>query len=333
MSIELAVDMGSSCVTVYRRGDGLVLKEAAVAIMGRSGRKRVPAVTGNAALNYALSAMGNAREIRPVREGAVVNVEDASLMMRDFIGKIVPDAIFKPRIKAIVLISCGLSVTERRDVEAVMENAGIGNVVLAESPLALLAYTNSVGGLFVDAGGGTSEVASVTRTGIASACSVNIAGDLLDDRIKKHFSDRYGIVIGDSAAERLKLDVGSLYGNDLSSAEIAGRDAADGSPRAMEASSADVRAAVTPPLDALIDVVENVLNMTPPELAAEIHRKGIFLSGGTSGLPGLVEYIGVRLGLPVTRLRHPRDAVAYGGGLLLEDGEALNRMLNVKVEG
>lgn len=329
--MELAVDFGSSYITIYKRGEGIVLKEASVVVSTHK-KKREVVESGNAAKNYVKTTMGNAREIYPVREGVVVSVEDASLMMSEFIKRLLPEKIFKPQIRAVVMISSGLTVVERRDVETVMLNAGVKDVVLVESPLALLAYTNSVGGLFLDIGGGTAEVASVTKNGISAACSVNIAGAMLNSKIIDYFVENYGLKIGDYTAEKLKLDVGSMYDNDLSATEISGRDVLDGTPRSMEASAKDVRRAISKSIDALIEVVENVLNMTPPELAGEIGKKGIFISGGTSELPGLIEYLGVRLYLPITQLKDYDNAAALGGGVLLEDGKALSQMLNMKVD-
>lgn len=330
--MELAVDFGSSYITIYKRGEGIVLKEASVVVVSTYKKKREVVESGNAAKNYVRTTMGNAREIYPVREGVVVSVEDASLMMSEFIKRLLPEKIFKPQIRAVVMISSGLTVVERRDVETVMLNAGVKDVVLVESPLALLAYTNSVGGLFLDIGGGTAEVASVTKNGISAACSVNIAGAMLNSKIIDYFVENYGLKIGDYTAEKLKLDVGSMYDNDLSATEISGRDVLDGTPRSMEASAKDVRRAISKSIDALIEVVENVLNITPPELAGEIGKKGIFISGGTSELPGLIEYLGVRLYLPITQLKDYDNAAALGGGVLLEDGKALSQMLNMKVD-
>ena len=161
---------------------------------------------------------------------------------------------------------------------------------------------------------------------------MNIAGAMLNSKIIDYFVENYGLKIGDYTAEKLKLDVGSMYDNDLSATEISGRDDLDGTPRSMEASAKDVRRAISKSIDSLIEVVENVLNITPPELAGEIGKKGIFISGGTSELPGLIEYLGVRLYLPMTQLNDYDNAAALGGGVLLEDGKALSQMLNMKVD-
>ncbi len=330
--MELAVDFGSSYITVYKRGEGIVLKEASVVVINSHKKKCEVVEAGNAAKNYIRAAMGNAREVYPIREGVVVSVEDASLMMSEFIKRLLPDKLFRPQIRAVVMISSGLTLVERRDVETVMLNAGVKDIVLVESPLALLAYTNSVGGLFLDIGGGTAEVASVTQNGISSACSVNIGGAMLNSKIVDYFVENYGLKIGDYTAEKLKIDVGSLYDNDLSATEISGRDVLDGTPRSMEASAKDVRRAISKSVDAIVEVVENVLNMTPPELAGEIGKKGIFISGGTSELPGLIDYLGVRLCLPVTQLKDYDNAVTLGGGVLLEDGKMLNTLLNMKID-
>jgi Actin-like ATPase involved in cell morphogenesis len=331
VNLELAVDFGTSNITVYRRGSGIILKEASVAIVNAHKRRKEIVEFGNAAKRSLTSSLGTAQVVYPIREGAVVNVEDASLLMTEIIKKVIPDGFFKPRISAIVLISCGLTVVERRDVETVMLNAGVKDVLLVETPLALLAYTNSVGGLFLDIGGGTAEVAGVTRAGIANACSVNIGGNTLNGKIVDYFVEHYGIKIGEYTAEKLKIDIGSMFDNDLSASEVSGRDVLDSTPRSMEASAHDVKCALAKPIDSIIDVVENVLNMTPPELAGEIAKKGIFLSGGTSELPGLIEYLSVRLGLPVTQLMDYDNAAAIGGGRLIDDRELLASMLNLKI--
>lgn len=330
-TIELAIDFGSSNITVFQRGAGIILKEASVAVIKQHKKKKEIVEFGNSAKRYLISTIGTAQLVNPIREGVIVNVEDATLLMREIIKKISPDRLFPPHIKTIVLISCGLTVVERREIEEVMLNAGVSDVLLVESPLALLAYTNSVGGLFLDIGGGTAEVASVTRGGIATGCSVNIGGNLFNSKIVDYFVEQYGLKIGEYTAEKLKIDIGSMFDNDLSASEVNGRDVLDSSPRSMEASARDVKNALTKPIDNLIEVVENILNMTPPDLACEIAKKGIFISGGSSELPGILEYISVRIGLPVTQLQDYDNAVALGGGQLINDSKFLSELLNMKI--
>lgn len=330
-TIELAIDLGSSNITIFKRGAGIILKEASVVVLKQHKKKKEVVEFGNSAKRYLLSTINTAQLVYPIREGIIVNVENATLLMREIIKKISPERLIQPHIKAIVLISCGLTVVERREVEEVMLKAGINDVLLVESSLALLAYTNSVGGLFLDIGGGTSEVASVTRGGIATGCSINISGNAFNSKIVDYFVEHYGLKIGEHTAEKLKIDIGSMFDNDLSASEVNGRDVLDSSPRSMEASARDVKKALTNAIDSLIDVVENILNMTPPELAGEILKKGIFISGGSSELPGIVDYISVRIGLPVTQLQDYDNAVSLGGGQLINDYKFLSELLNMKI--
>ncbi len=330
--VELAIDFGSSYITIYQKGKGVVLKEPSVAIAVKKKNKLELAETGRDALNVLYGSLGNAQVVYPIKEGVVVHQEAAGMMLKSFIKKVVPDRLFiTPTVKALVLISCGLTVVERRTVESVVNAAGIKEVMLAESALALLQYTNSVGGVFVDIGGGTAEVCSVTRRGIAVGSSVNIGGNMFNSKIIDHVADKYGLKIGDYTAEKLKCDVGSMYDNDLSGAAIGGRDRLNGEPKTVEANAKDVKIALMPAVDGLVDVINNVINMSPPELAAEIKKKGVFLSGGSAKLPGLAEYISVRIGLPVTALTDLTEAVALGGGSLIEeDGEnTLRTMLGL----
>lgn len=331
-TVELAIDLGSSYITIFQKGAGVILKEPSVAIVARNKKKKEIVECGAAALRSFKSSLGAAQMVYPIREGAVVSREDATLLIKEFIDRIVSGGVFTPHIKAVVAVSSGLSLVERRDVESVMIDAGVKDVVLVESPLALLAYTNSVGGLFVDIGGGTTDVAAVSKKGIANACAVNIGGNALNSRIIDFFVENYGLKIGDYTAEKLKLDIGSMYDNDLSTAEISGRDVVDGGPRVLEATARDVKAAISEPIDMIIEVIENVLNMCPPELAGEIGKKGIFICGGTSNLPGLLDYISVRLSLPVTQLMDEDNAVAEGAGILLSDRRLLSDMLNVRLD-
>ncbi len=331
-TLELAIDLGSSNITIYQRGVGIVLNEASVAIVDYHKRKKEAVEVGNAANRSVKASLGTSQVVFPIQDGVIVNMDEATLLVSALIKRVLPETFIKPQVRAIVLISCGLTVIERRDIETVMLNCGIKDVLLVETPLALLAYTNSVGGLFVDIGGGTTEVASVSRTGIAYACSVNIGGNLLNGKIIDYFVEHYGIKIGEYTAEKMKLDIGSLYDNDLSATETNGRDILDSTPRSMEASAKDIKNAISKPIDSIIEVIENVLSMTPPELANDIVKKGIFLSGGTSELPGIAEYISRGLGIPVIPLRDYDNAVVLGGGRLMEDSKLLSSLLNMKLD-
>lgn len=329
-TIELAIDFGSSFITIFQRGRGVVFKEPAIAIATKIKDKIELIETGQNAKKALSRSLGNAQVVYPIREGIIVHQMAATLLIKDFLKKILPSRLSKPRIKVLAIISCGLTVVERRLLETVLTKAGVAEVMIIENPFALLAYTNSIGGLFVDIGGGTAEIASVTKRGIAAGCAVNIAGSLFNSKIIDYIIEKYDLKIGDYTAENLKLEIASLYDNDINTATISGRDLVSGAPRTIEVAAKDIKQAIAPVVDDLIDVIESVLSSTPPELAAEIGRKGIFLCGGSAKLPGLTEYISVRLRLPVTELTDITEAAALGGGMLLSNPELINQMLNIK---
>ena len=179
---------------------------------------------------------------------------------------------------------------DRRAVEKAFIKAGVKEVTLVESPLSLLAYTGSIGGLFLDIGGGKTEVAAVTNRGIACGVTVNIAGDAFNAAIIDAMYTNYGVKLGDYTVEKIKTSALSFYLNDEGSYAVSGG-GKDGAPRSVAITASDMRDAVLPLVDNIIEVVMNVLDQTPPELAAEILRKGIFLTGGSSRIPGLQEYL------------------------------------------
>lgn len=221
--------------------------------------------------------------------------------------------------------------SDRKAVEKCFLKAGVKEVTLVESPLSLLAYTGSIGGLFIDIGGGKTEVASVTNRGIACGVAVNIAGDAFNAAIIDEVYTRYGVKLGDYTVEKIKTSALSFYLNDEGSYAVSGG-GRDGAPRSVMITAADMRDAVLPLVDDIIEVVMNVLNQTPPELSAEILRKGIFVTGGSSRIPGLKEYMEQAFELPLTPLYDGPNSVAIGGAKFLDDKRLLSDLLGVKLD-
>ncbi len=330
-TIELSIDLGSKFITIFQRGAGIVLREPALAIVEKVRNRTELRDVGYRASNIGTSSMGAARLIAPIKEGVVVDVDMAAKLLGSFLAKIIPQKLFKPTIKAFVSICCSSSGSERQAVEKCCLKAGIKEVTLVEAPLSLLAYTNSVGGLFVDIGGGRTEIAAVTNHGIATGCSVNIAGDAFNDAIIKNFEKRYGVILGEYTVENLKKTALSFYANDQSTYAVSGG-GRDGNPRSLFVSAGEMREAVLPLVESIIEVIESVLKQTPPDLSAEILRKGVFLSGGSLHIPGFAEYLEQCLELPVTVLKDMEGAVAIGGGQFFENKDLLSDMLGVKLQ-
>ena len=239
--------------------------------------------------------------------------------------------VVAPEGNAVVRVACSLTSGDRRAVEKCFVKAGVKEVTLVEAPLSLLAYTGSIGGLFLDIGGGKTEVAAVTNRGIACGVTVNIAGDAFNAAIIDDIYMNYGVKLGDYTVEKIKTSALSFYLNDEGSYAVSGG-GRDGAPKSVAITAADMRDAVLPLVDDIIEVVMNVLDRTPPELSAEILRKGIFLTGGSARIPGLKEYLEQAFELPLTHLSDGPSSVAIGGMKFLEDKRFLSDLLGIKLD-
>lgn len=329
-TVELSIDLGSKFITIHQKGIGLVLREPSFAIAQKTRDRYEIREAGYRAESIMTTALGGAKIVAPIREGLVVDEDMCAMLLSCFLKKILPSTLIPPRVKAIVSISCAMTNSDRKSVEKCCIKAGIKEVILVESPLSLLAYTNSIGGLFVDIGGGKTEIAAVTNHGIAAGCAVNIAGDAFNGAIIDSVYISYGVKLGEYTVENLKKTALSFYINDEGSYAVSGG-GRDGSPRSLCISAADMRDAVIPLVDDIIEVIMSVLNQTPPELSAEILRKGIFISGGSTHIPGLTEYIEQALELPVTSLTDVEHAVAVGGAKFYDNRTMLGDMLGVRL--
>lgn len=330
-NIELSIDLGSKYITVCQTGIGLVLKEPAIAIVTKSKDKIEIREAGFRAESILSTALGGAKLVSPVHEGFIVDEEMFTLLLKYFLDKIIPKSVFPNRIKAIVSITCAMTNSDRRLVEKCFVRAGIKEVTLVESPLSLIAYTGSIGGLFVDMGAGKTEIASVTNHGIACGVAVNIAGNTFNNAIIDYLQKIYGIKLGDYTVEKMKKTALSFYVND-EGRYVASGSGNDGSPRSINVSAEDMREAVIPLVDDIIEVIMSVLGQTPPELSAEILRKGIFISGGSTHIPGVVDYIEQAIELPVTVLGDVDNAVALGGQKFFEDKNLLSNLLGIRLD-
>lgn len=330
-TVELSIDLGSKFITIYQKGIGLVLCEPALVIATMANHKTELREAGYRAQSIMADSLGGARVMTPIKEGVVVDEETAAMMLKYFLKKIIPSSIIPPTIKAIVSICSSSSGSDRRAVEKCCLKAGIKEVTLVEAPLSLLAYTGSIGGLIVDIGGGKTEIAAVTNRGIAAGCSVNIAGDAFNNAIIDRMFSLYGVKVGEYTVENLKQSALSFYANDASVYSVMGS-GKDGSPRSIDISAVEMQNAVIPLMDDILEVVMSVLNQAPPELVAEVKRKGMFLTGGSVHIPGIKEYIEYKLDLEVILLRDNENAVAIGGAQFFDNKELLGNMLGIKLK-
>lgn len=330
-NIQLSVDLGSKFITICQKDVGLVLREPCIAIAQKTKDRYELREVGFRAESIISTALGGAKVVCPVQEGFIVDEEMFTLLLKAFLEKILPTSFIKPRVKAIVNITCAMTNSDRRAVEKCFVSAGVKEVILVESPLSMLAYTGSIGGMFVDIGAGKTEIASVTNRGIASGVAVNIAGNAFNNAIVDSLQKHYGIKIGDYTVEKMKKNALSFYLNDEGRYIVTGV-GSDGVPANLSVSAEDMRDAVLPLVDDVIEVIMSVLQETPPELGAEILRKGIFMSGGSTFIPGIVDYMEQALELPITVVSDVENAVALGGVKFFDDMHYLGNLLGIKLD-
>ncbi len=320
-SNDVAIDLGTANTLIWMKGKQIVLNEPSIVAFD-SISKHIIAI-GKEAEAMQGKTHRDLQVIRPLRDGAIADFEITEGMLRAFIRKI--SLSWQPAKRVVVCVPSGITEVEKRAVRDSCEHAGAKEVHLIAEPMAGaigigLNVHDPIGNLIVDIGGGTTEIAVIALGKIVVDESIKIAGDELTTDISKYFRSQYNILIGDRTAEMIKCQVGSAVPLDEElEIEVKGRDLVSGIPKAIRVSSADIRAALTDSVNAIVDAIITLLEKTPPELAADIYDRGIMLSGGGALLKGLDERIRRETSLPVHVAEDPLTAVVRGTGKVLEN--------------
>ena len=332
-SNDLAIDLGTANTLVYMRGKGIIVNEpSVVAVINSRGNRKVLAV-GQEAKDMLGKTPGNIEAIRPMRDGVIADFDITEAMLRYFIQKAHKrKAFIKPRI--IICIPTGITPVEKRAVKEAAESAGAREVYLIEEPMAAgigagLPITEPVGSMVVDIGGGTTEVAVISLSGIVKAKSIRVAGDKMDLSIMQYIRRKYNLAIGERTAEKIKMTVGSalkLEDEDEIEMEVKGRDLIEGKPLNIPISSAEIRQSLKEPISQIIDGIKSTLEITPPELAGDIVDNGIVLTGGGALLKNLDKLIQKETGVPVLVAENPLECVVRGAGKSLETLDLLKNV-------
>ena len=331
-SNDLAIDLGTANTLVCMKGKGVVLSEPSVVAVHRdlSGTKKVLAI-GSDAKRMLGKTPGNIVAIRPMRDGVIADFEITEAMLRHFILRIHNRrALVRPRI--IISIPSGITPVERRAVKETAESAGAREVYLIEEPMAAaigagLPITEPVSSMVVDIGGGTTEVAVISLSGIVYAKSVRVAGDKLDEAIVQYMKRKYSLLIGERSAEVIKTTIGCAYPeNELRTVDVKGRDIISGIPKIVEINSEEVREAMAEPISVIVDTIRDALENAPPELAGDIVDRGIVLTGGGALLRNIDVLLREETGLPITIADDPLSTVARGAGMALDDPDLLKEV-------
>jgi rod shape-determining protein MreB and related proteins len=328
LSKKIGIDLGTSTVLIYVKGEGIVVNEPSLVAVNRDGT-RILAI-GRAAQEMVGRTPDAIQVVRPMREGVIADFVVTEGMLHHFIGKVQGrQRIFKPEI--MICVPSGVTSVERRAVTEAAISAGARQAWLIDEPLAAaigvgLPIAEPRGNAICDIGGGTTEIAVISLSGMVVAHSIRVGGNRIDDAIAAYLKRKHNLLIGERSAEELKIAAGSavtmkepLY------AEVRGRDIVSGLPRSLEVSSNEVVEAIQEPLRLIVGAVRAVLEETPPELAADIFDRGIVLSGGGAQLRGLDRYIAMHTGIATVVAENPQTSVVRGTGLALENFEVLKR--------
>ena len=326
---DLAIDLGTANTLVYLLGKDIVINEPSVVAVRKSDQEIV--AFGNEAKEMVGRTPGEIVTIRPLRDGVIADFELAERMIRYFIRKAQPNWIIRPRIA--VCVPSGITEVEKRAVRDSCEHAGAREVYLIDEPMAAsigvgLPVDEPVGSMIVDIGGGTTEIAVIALSGIVNSISIRIGGDEMNEAIIQYFKKNFNLLIGENMAEEIKCTLGSAAPfTDKETRSVKGRDLVAGIPKTIEITSKQVQEALAESVGAIVDSVKMCLEMTPPELSADILDRGILLTGGGAQLKGLTERLRKETNLPVLLAEEPMLCVARGTGKLLEDFNTYQKVL------
>lgn len=333
-SNDIGIDLGTANTLVFVKGKGILLREPS--IVAKDVKRNKALAVGQ----EAKAMMGKTPEyievIRPLKDGVIADFEITQEMLKYFIKKIhknIPFTNFlKPRPRVIVGVPSGITEVEKRAVIDAIKNAGARDVYLIAEPMAAaigagLPITEPGGNMIVDIGGGTTEIAVISLSGMVVSHSIRVAGDEMNDAIIQYLKRYHGIVIGEQTAEKIKIKLGSAYPSekDKEEIEIGGVDITN-SPISTIIKGEEIRKALQDVVDTIVDAVKTALEKTPPELGADLVERGIVLAGGGSMLYGLDIRIREEVNLPVYRSEEPLIAVAQGIGKALDDINLIKRI-------
>ena len=318
---DIGIDLGTASVLVYIKGKGVVLKEPSVVAIDRD-TKKVKAI-GEEARFMLGRTPGNIMAIRPLRQGVISDYDVTEKMMKYFIQKAGGKRFFrKPRIS--VCIPSAATEVEKRAVEEATYNAGAREVAIIEEPIAAaigagIDISKPCGNMIVDIGGGTSDVAVISLGGSVVSASVKIAGDDFDDAIIKYMRKKHSLLIGEMTAEEIKIKIGSAFKRpELVTLDVRGRNLLTGLPNTITVTSDETLEALELPCKQIVDSVHQVLEKTPPELAADIADRGIALTGGGALLWGMEQLLEAKTGINTVTAENPMNCVAIGTGKFVE---------------
>ena len=323
---DIGIDLGTASVLVYVKGKGVVLNEPSVVAIDKNTGKLLK--VGAEAQAMLGRTPGNIVAIRPLREGVISDYDMTERMLREFLRKVVGGfQLFKPRV--IICVPSGITEVEERAVVDAGIQAGARRVYLIEEPVAAaigagIDISKPDGHMVVDIGGGTSDIAVISLSGVVESASIKVAGDQFNEAIVKYMRRKHNVLVGERTAELMKMQIGCVFPKEQETAiEIKGRCLVTGLPKVINISSTEMLEAFEEPVERILEAVHGVLERTPPELVADISNNGIVMTGGGSLVDGFDKLIEARTGIHTVVAEGAISCVAEGTGRSLD---SLNSM-------
>jgi len=326
-SNDLSIDLGTANTLIFVRGQGIVLNEPSVVALrmdrGPGGPQSVAAV-GTEAKRMLGRTPGNIRTVRPLKDGVIADFNMTEAMLQHFIRKVHSSRFLRPSPRVLVCVPCSSTQVERKAIKESAEGAGAREVYLIEEPMAAaigsgIPVHEAHGSMVLDIGGGTSEVAVISLNGLVYANSVRVGGDQFDESIINYVRRNYGTLIGETTAERIKMEIGCAFPQEIvKDLQVSGRNLAEGVPKNFTINANEVLEAMSESMATIMGAVKTALEQTPPELCADVAETGIVLTGGGALLAGMDRLLSEETGLPVVIAEDPLTCVARGGGRALE---------------
>ena len=323
---DIGIDLGTATVIAYVKGKGIVLREPSVVAVDNN-TNEVLAV-GKEARRMLGRTPGNIVATRPLREGVISSYTETEKMLKYFIGKVCGKFVFSPRI--MICIPSQVTEVEKKAVIDAASQAGARKVYLIEEPIAAaigagLDISKPCGNMVVDIGGGTTDIAVISLGGSVVSTSLKVAGDKFDEYIVKYIKKKHNVMIGERTAEDLKINIGCVYPKiQDKEMEIRGRDLITGLPKTLVLHSSEMLEALIEPAMMIVDAVHSVLEKTPPELAADISDRGIYMTGGGCLVDGLDKLLQEKTGINVMIAQDAISCVALGTGKALDNLDSLD---------
>lgn len=322
LSKEIGIDLGTANILIYVKGEGIVVNEPSVVSIDEETKK--PLAVGQEAKDMLGKTPGRVQAIRPLKDGVIADFRITEILLTHFINKLNLKGIFA---RPTILICCPSNITsiEKSAIRDVAERCGAKKVFIEEEPKvaaigAGLEINKPTGNMVIDIGGGTTDIAVLSLGDIVTSSSLKIAGDVMDADIIKFVKDKYKLLIGDRTAEQIKLEIGSaVKGSSDKTFEVRGRDLVTGLPHTITITSNETELALRETCATIVKETKHVLEQTPPELAADIVSRGIFLTGGGALLTGLDRLLESELNVPVFVADDALNCVANGCGVMLEN--------------